>query len=132
MDEVAHFDDPVSLVVAYLDGPAGVPVRTRVPNPRSPGFVLVSLAGGARRTRVSDTPLLTLEIWDDDDTVARDRGQLVRSLLQQMKYDRTVPVYRVREASGLVKVEDPDESGQHRYRLMVEPHIRGEALRTGS
>lgn len=132
MSTTPLFEDPVSVAVDYLAEHLDIPVRSQVPNPRPPAFVVVGLHGGIRGTAVSDKPRLGFECWDEDVTAARDRAQLVRALVADMvHHPHTTTVYRHREITA--PYDDPDlDSGQARVSQEHQLHLRGAALTHGS
>ncbi|MEU7160330.1 hypothetical protein [Streptomyces chrestomyceticus] len=77
---------------------------------------------------MSDRPRLDVHCWAETESAAYDLVALTRALLGAMPGVRGgVTVYRVTEVGGPQWLPD-SESGQPRYALAVEVHMRGRAL----
>ena len=57
-------------LVGYLSTKVGVPVSTRVPNPRPASFVRVQRTGGAEQNLVQERPVVLVECWAATDAAA--------------------------------------------------------------
>ncbi len=125
--------DAVAVVTGYLrEALAGagepVPAVSRVPTPRPERFVRVQRVGGLQQTPVSDRPRLDVHCWAETESAAYDLVALTRALLGAIPGVRGgVTVYRVTEVGGPQWLPD-SESGQPRYALAVEIHMRGRSL----
>lgn len=114
---MTRFPDAEAEAVAFLNPIAGVPVGTRVPNPRPDSFVRVWRTGGTA-TRILDRPILTVQAWgkSENDTVAP-------SELAQKCRDAYLARNPQVEASGPYYDPDPT-TGIARYTFNVQPNIR--------
>lgn len=134
MAERILFPDAISTVIGALNaqlgslGYAGVPVRSKVPNPRPARFVLVFRTGGPRVGLVVDAAQVTVEAWAASDTDAHDLAQAARAIVGSLQGTVTggVTVYGVDEFSGPGYLPDP-ESGQSRYTWTTSVQTRGVA-----
>jgi hypothetical protein len=130
--ETILFPDAEDVIAEYLAAELtalgrGVPVGTRPPDPRpTTGFLVVRRTGGTRYTLVTDAPLVAVEAWAGQESVAYSLAQLVRGLLAAAPGRAPATVYRVREASGPANLPDP-VSPLARYTATYEIHIRGAA-----
>ena len=110
------------MVIAFLESRVGAEVGTTVPKPRPPLFLRAWRNGGPAANRVVDRPLVTLEAWSEDSTVAADLLSAARSAL--MNDYTAMPLVRgVREISGPYFTPDP-ESGTPRYRCSLQLTVR--------
>lgn len=123
MRPVVIFPDAVEVIIGHLADVLDDPVEPRVPNPRPDRFLTVQRVGGARRTIVTDAPLLAFEAWAQSDQDAHDLAQLARAHVHALV---GTAVYLVEEAGGPALLPDP-ESHQSRYVFTVAVHLRGEA-----
>jgi hypothetical protein len=131
--EAILFPDVEAFAVAYLgDGRlsalmgAEVFVDTRLPARRPPLAVKVTRAGGTRRSLVQDRPMLWVESWAENDTVAANLARFARAELGAVDdSDPRFPgiAYHA-ETGGLAYFEDPD-SQSPRYVFTVEMSCRG-------
>lgn len=82
------FDDPVAVMVAYLNAALDGPVRAagQVPNPRPASFVRCVLTGADRFTPVHRDARVTLECWAPTDAEATTLSAVVEDLVDGM-YD---------------------------------------------
>jgi metal-dependent amidase/aminoacylase/carboxypeptidase family protein len=134
MAERILFPDAVAAVVGALNdqlddlGFSGVPVRSRVPNPRPARFVTVFRTGGPRVNVVTDSAQITVEAWAASDHDAHDLAQAARAILNSLEATVTggATVYGVDEFSGPAYLPDP-ESAQPRYTWSASVNIRGAA-----
>jgi len=120
--------DGLSALLA-THGHAGVPVSTRVPNPRPPRFVRVLVTGGARLNLVADAPSVTVEGWGETETAALNLTRTARACMELLR-GTTVNghvVYGGRDFGSPANLPDPD-SAQHRYTTTGTLPIRGVAL----
>ncbi|MCQ9367339.1 hypothetical protein NQ036_03640 [Brevibacterium sp. 91QC2O2] len=119
-----EFPSARRLLREHLAGLLDVPVVTRVPAERPPGFVRILNAGGAGRLGpVLEEVALTVESWDDSEVVAEDRANHIRGLLCEAPEWAGRPVYRYRESGPPVDL--PDESEQHRFTFTLTIRLRG-------
>lgn len=104
------FDDPVAIVVAYLNAvlPADVRATGRVPNPRPARFVRCVLTGADRFTPVHRDARVTLECWAPTDAEADRLSALVEQMVDGMGDDwNHVPIHNG-WAGGPHQSPDPD------------------------
>lgn len=128
------FPDTVAAVIGALTtqlpdfGYGGVPVRSRVPNPRPARFVLVFRTGGPRVNVVTDAAQVTIEAWATDAVDAHDLAQAARAIVGGLEGTVTggVTLYGVDEFSGPAFLPDP-ASDQARFTWSVSVHARGVA-----
>lgn len=128
------FPDAVAATIGALNsqlsalGFAGVPVRSRVPNPRPSRFVLVFRTGGPRANIVTDGAQVTVEAWADNDADAHDLAQAARAIVNSLEGTVTggVTFYGVEELAGPGNLPDP-ESNQSRYTWSSIVNVRGDA-----
>lgn len=129
MTEAIAFPDIEALLTRYLPELVGVPVVTKVPNPRPAAFVRVTRVGGARRDRVTDQPLVVVEAWAATEPAASTLGARAQAYvyaLEQTSVDGDY-VRAVREAGGLQFFPDPI-SETPRYQFTAQLDTRGVAL----
>lgn len=117
--------DAQGLVGTILAG-LGVPVVSRVPNPRPAAFIRVQRQGGTASQIVADNPMVTVESWAETEEAAHDTLQLVRQAIKgaQGTVVTGVPIYRVIEVAGPASLPDPD-SRQERWSYMAQLMTRG-------
>jgi hypothetical protein len=126
------FPDAVSTVISALNaqlddlGYTGVPVRSRIPNPRPTRFVRVLRTGGPRVNVVTDAAQVTVEAWAASTADAHDLAQAARAIVNSLEGTVTggVTVYGVNEFSGPADLPDP-ESEQPRYTWSASVNVRG-------
>ncbi len=126
------FPDAAAAAIGALNaqlgalGFTGVPVRSRVPNPRPTRFVLVFRTGGVGVNIVTDAAQLTIEAWATSDVEAHDLAQVARAILTGIEGTVTdgVTVYGVDEFGGPGYLPDP-VSAQSRYTFTVAVAVRG-------
>lgn len=99
-----------------------VPVKTRVPSPRPTTFIRVWRSGGGAMNRVLDEPLITVESWGENDTVASKNAGVAReAILDHVSEIELVRGYDFRVGPYY----DPDPvSGSARYTFTVELRVR--------
>lgn len=104
----------------YLAPLVGVPVSTRVPNPRNPPFVQVTRAGGQPRNLVQSDVRLLVECWDLTETGAFELARLTYGHLWRIPpgYMADVLVMGI-ELSEPVNYPDPSTPGHHRYQFIA-------------
>lgn len=132
--ERIRFPSAVTAVVGALNaqlsafGYAGVPVRTKVHNPRDARFVLVRLTGGPRVNLVVRAVQLTIEAWSNSDTDAEDLAETASAIVSGLQGTVTggVTIYGVTEFAGPAFLPDPD-SEQSRYTFTTSVSVRGAA-----
>lgn len=116
------FADVEAMVVMFLATRLGVPVRTRVPNPRPDRFIRVWRSGGAAQNRVMDVAQVTVTAWSADSVDASELAREAQSALLNDHSNMTL-VRSVRETGGLYS--DPDlATGTPRYTFTVELRVR--------
>ena len=121
--ETLIYPDVKAAVIAHLRPLAGVPVVSRVPRDRPAGFVRILNAGGAGRVGpVLEEVALTVESWDNDESTAERRAQLIRDLLRRAYTMGGHPVYGYSEMGPPVDL--PEESGQCRYTFTFSIRMR--------
>lgn len=128
------FPDAVAAVIGALNdqlddlGFSGVPVRSRIPNPRPSRFVRVYRTGGPLANIVTDSAQITVEAWAASDVDAHDLAQAARAIVNSLEATVTggVTVYGVNEFSGPGYLPDP-ESEQPRYTWSASVNVRGAA-----
>lgn len=124
MTETIVFPDVEAVVVAALSARVGVPVATRVPNPRPDAFVLVGRVGGSRPNVVTDRAAVTVECWSASNVEACDLSRWARAYVHTLAPDT---VRRVVELSGPASSPDP-VSETPRYVFTVQIDTRGAAV----
>lgn len=127
--EAIAFPDVEALLVRVLGPLLGVPVSTRVPNPRPDSFVRVSRVGGSRRDLITDQALVVVEGWaltEPEASALTARAQAYVFALAQTSHDGDY-VRAVRDAGGLRSFPDPLTESP-RYQFTVQIDTRGEAL----
>ena len=121
--ETLIYPDAKAAVVAHLRPLVIVPVVSRVPRDRPSGFVRVLNAGGSGRVDpVLEEVALTVESWDNDESTAERRAQLIRDHLRRAYTMGGHPVYGYSELGAPVDL--PDESGQWRYTFTFSIRMR--------
>ena len=121
--ETLIYPDAKAAVVAHLRPLVIVPVVSRVPRDRPSGFVRVLNAGGAGRVDpVLEEVALTVESWDNDESTAERRAQIIRDHLRRAYTMGGHPVYGYSELGAPVDL--PDESGQCRYTFTFSIRMR--------
>lgn len=78
--------DLEAAVIAYLKPILGVPVATRVPNPRPASHVRVGRIGGQRANRVQERPTLLVECWAPDSGAAFDLASRAWDALDESEW----------------------------------------------
>lgn len=121
--ETLIYPDAKAAVVAHLRPLVIVPVVSRVPRDRPSGFVRVLNAGGSGRVDpVLEEVALTVESWDNDESTAERRAQIIRDHLRRAYTMGGHPVYGYSELGAPVDL--PDESGQCRYTFTFSIRMR--------
>lgn len=114
--------DAEAMVITFLQGKLGVPVTTRVPNPRPKAFVRAWRSGGAAQNPVLDIPHITVTAWAEDSVAASDLASRARHALFNDHIEMPL-VRRVEEVGG--KHFDPDlDTGTPRYTFTVSLRVR--------
>lgn len=125
---IVRYPDATAVMVDFLRPLVGVPVVSRVPDPRPPAFVRVRRTGGLRQSIVADRARLDVHFWAASEESAVDLMALCRAHILAMGGTRgATTVYRVREVGGPQWLPDP-ESGQPRYAIAFELSLRGSEL----
>lgn len=131
MTEAVLFPDAEVLLVAYLsEALPGVPVSTKIPNPRPDvPFLRVLRVGGTRRDLVTDQPMVVVEAWAGDDGPASDLARLAQAYVFALaQTDRPQGYVRaVREVGGIADNPDP-VSESPRFTFTVQIDTRGVPL----
>lgn len=96
--------------------PLGVPVRTRVPNPRPPSHVRVTRTGGDGVNLVQERPVVLVECWAPSSTAAFDLAARAYGLV-----DAAFCGPRDRPSSP-VNFPDPATDAS-RYQFVVSPIV---------
>ena len=121
--ETLIYPDAKAAVRAHLKPLLDVPVSSRVPKLRPAGFVRILNAGGAGRVDpVLEEVALTVESWDNDESTAERRAQIIRDHLRRAYTMGGHPVYGYSELGAPVDL--PDESGQCRYTFTFSIRMR--------
>lgn len=121
--ETLIYPDAKAAAIAYLRPLVSVPVVSRVPRDRPSGFVRILNAGGAGQVDpVLEEVALTVESWDNDESTAGRRAQLIRDYLRRAYTMNGHPVYGYSEMGPPVDL--PDESGQWRYTFTFSIRMR--------
>lgn len=121
--ETLIYPDAKAAVVAHLRPLVSVPVVSRVPRDRPSGFVRVLNAGGSGRVDpVLEEVALTVESWDNGESTAERRAQIIRDHLRRAYTMGGHPVYGYSELGAPVDL--PDESGQCRYTFTFSIRMR--------
>lgn len=122
------FPDAVAVVGEFLRPLVGVPVVSRVPDPRPSSFVRLRRLGGLRESIVADRARIDTHYWAETEAGAADLMALCRAHIGAMAGARgSTTVYRVREVGGPQWLPDP-ESGQPRYAIAFELSLRGSEM----
>lgn len=117
------FVDVETIVRDFLGDRVDVPVRTRVPKPRPKRFIRAWRTGGAAVNRILDRPLITVQVWDEeDDARASALANECRDYLLGASTGMNL-VRRVEEVSGVYYDPDPD-TGIHRYSFTHQLSVR--------
>ena len=116
--------DVEQAVTAHLRALLGVPVVTRVPDPRPAAFVQVRRVGGAAEL-VWDRPRIDVFAWGTDDAAAYDLAMAARAVLHDLQgtTDLGVACYRVQELLGPRRADD-EVTGAPRVWLTVDLSLR--------
>ena len=121
--ETLIYPDAKAAVIAYLRPLVSVPVVSRVPLDRPAGFARILNAGGSGRVDpVLEEVALTVESWDNDESTAERRAQIIRDHLRRAYTMGGHPVYGYSELGAPVDL--PDESGQWRYTFTFSMRMR--------
>lgn len=105
-------------LVAYLATPLGMPVSTRVPEPRPAQFIRVTRAGGAQRNLAQADSRILVECWGTTDALAWDAAERSWALLNVLDHTTLIDVGRVTLADP---VNYPDSlSGSPRYQYIAD------------
>ena len=129
MTEIIAFPDAEALAIAYLTERLGVPVSTKVPNPRPNEFVKVTRVGGSKVRLNADSATLVFECWGATTISASDLGRMARAYVHAMPGNDVNGkwVYKVTEVGGLAFFPDPN-TDLPRYQFTVSIDLKGEAL----
>jgi hypothetical protein len=131
MTEVVVFPFVEKLLrAALLPLVGGVAISTRVPKERpSAPFVRLTRVGGPRRDRVTDQPMVVVEVWGPDEVSVGELAERVRAHVFALEQTQTAHgwVRTVREVGGLQSFPDP-VTGSPRYQFTVQLDTRGAPL----
>lgn len=109
-------------MVAYLAPVAGVPVSTRVPNPRPASFVRVSRIGGGMGL-VTGAPQVLVECWAATDTAAWALT-VATSRALHLTVESTIGGLWVSRVDSTDPVNYPDvSSGSPRYQFIATARV---------
>lgn len=105
------YPDVVSLLRTYLlAAPVslGVPVASRVPEPRPVQWLQLRRVGGTQQRPVRDRPRVDAIVWDDDEPGAWQLADTVRRAIHALAGTTTLGpmVYRVDEFLGPTFTDD--------------------------
>lgn len=93
----------------------GVPISSRVPNPRPDRFIRVSRAGGPRDW-AQDKPLILVECWAPTEPEAAADADLAYAVLAAVNY--TEPDQATFwDGGAIVSFDDPAVTNQSRYQF---------------
>lgn len=129
MGELVLFPD----VEAYLAGVlptfpdlAGVPVKTRVSNPRPPTFIRVTRVGGQRRDLITDLASVVVQTWAPTEDQAALLAKKTRAALGSLSASDHggVFVQRSEEVTAPEWFPDP-ASGTPAYQMTFQIQTRG-------
>lgn len=122
MSELLAPADPLPAMLDAVKGGTGVPVSSRVPNPRPKAFVrIISTGGSGRTSKVRWSSTFAYEAWAATAPAARDLAYEARAELLGLEgtVSGDVAFYRVRDVAAPGSLPDP-ESGQERMTGSVE------------
>lgn len=123
------FDDILTTLIAWLDGelPPGpaVHVCEKIPKDRPDLMVRLTRTGGARTTRVSESPQVSIDVWAPTITQSHDLAQDVYSILWDAPGNTSQLIYKVAQVGGVAESPDPlSSSPRHVFTLSF--HTRGD------
>jgi len=104
------YPDIVALLRTYLlPLVGGVPVASRVPDPRTTRWLQIRRVGGTQQRPVRDQPRVDALAWDDDDPGAWALAEVVRRSIHALAGTTLLGpvVYRVEETLGPRQSDDP-------------------------
>lgn len=121
---MTRYLDVEQAVTAHLRALLGVPVVTRVPDPRPAEFVQVRRVGGTAEL-VWDRPRIDVFAWAPDDEIAHDLGMAARAALHDLQGTSVlgVPCYQVEEFLGPRRADD-EPTGTPRIWLTLDLSLR--------
>ena len=124
MSVAPRYLDVEQAVTGHLRALLGVPVVTRVPDPRPPVFVQVRRVGGTAEL-VWDRPRLDVFAWAGSDEAAHDLGMAARAALHDLQGTSAlgVPCYQASEFLGPRRADD-EATGTPRVWLTVDLSLR--------
>jgi hypothetical protein len=121
MTDAVLFRDVESVAMNYLQPYVpGIPVVTRIPNPRPDLFVRVIRTGGPQETLISERAMLTVEAWGASERDAINLLNVCRAWLNRSDG----LMFGVQELAGPVNLPDPISS-QTRYTMTFQIRVRG-------
>ncbi|MGY4859508.1 hypothetical protein [Cryobacterium sp. AP23] len=128
MAELLGPPDVEALVVAALKGGLvgllpGVPISTKVANPRPPEFIRIELFGGTEETIISDNCSIYLEGW----AATAPRAALLVRLARAVLKDQHGVLFGVTTIGAPSHLPDPT-TAQERYRALMGVRVRYSAL----
>lgn len=119
--------DAELLVTGYLRPlVGGVPVSTKIPNPRPATFVRAWRTGGTAPNRVVDYAQITVECWGVDKPTAAQLARQAHALLLDAASVGGIPLCRRVEGGSLYYDPDPATSAE-RYTFTAFLTLRAAA-----
>lgn len=120
--EALIFPDGKALLIAWLKALTGLPVASRVPDPRPDVFIRVQDASTERVNRHIRETAFTLDFWASTSPEAERLGANVLAHFETVDAINGTTIYRPRDWGP--PVELPDESGQPRYTATVSFRLK--------
>lgn len=120
--EALTFPDGKALIVSWLADLTGIPVASRVPDPRPERFIRVQDASSQRVDRHIREVSFTLDFWAESTVNAERIGAVVLAFFEVLDEVNGTPIYRPRDWGP--PVELPDESGQPRYTATISFRLK--------
>lgn len=126
-------NDAEQAVIDHLNPHSPGIIGTGVPpSPLPPQFVRVVQVGGAQRDLVTDSPTLSLEVFDrDSESDARELAELFLGIIQSAPLSGflgSVPCYRVQVVALPQNYPMPSVPTHFRYIMTIAPDLRRRVL----
>lgn len=112
----------IPAVVSFLTTALGVPVATKVPNPRPASFVRVTGLGGSQRNLVEADPLILVEAWAPTSADALALANRAWSALEAAEWLSPQVWVDIHRAELPVDLPDP-VSEQPRWQFTYHPTV---------